>query len=152
MHRTWSNADLVALMPALTRRARSLMRDPARADDMVQDTMLALWQRLQAGVRIDDLEAYAMTTLRHARRRPAPEVPVEEQDLPPAPDPTQSRLDLADTLRAIARLPDTQRQLLRDRATGLSYDDLARRHALPRGTVMSRLARAREQLRAALGE
>jgi RNA polymerase sigma-70 factor (ECF subfamily) len=51
--------------------------------------------------------------------------------------------------RAIARLPDEQRAvLLLVTLEEMSYDQVARALGIPIGTVMSRLSRAREKLRA----
>ena len=60
---------LVPLIPILNRRARRLARSPAEAEDLVQDTLLSLCQRLREGHRIDDLPSYAMRTLSNRARR-----------------------------------------------------------------------------------
>ncbi len=61
------------------------------------------------------------------------------------------KLDRARIDHAIAALPPAYREVLVLRELEeLSYDDIARVVAIPLGTVMSRLARARGALRAAL--
>jgi RNA polymerase sigma-70 factor (ECF subfamily) len=58
-------------------------------------------------------------------------------------------LVVRDLDRAIARLPDEQRAvLLLVTLEEMSYDQVARALGIPIGTVMSRLSRAREKLRA----
>ncbi len=58
-----------------------------------------------------------------------------------------ARLATRDVLDCIARLPDDQAILLIEFAQDeTSYADLARRHNLPIGTVMSRISRARQRL------
>ena len=53
--------------------------------------------------------------------------------------------------RAIARLPEEQRAvLLLVTLEDMSYDEVARTLGIPIGTVMSRLSRAREKMRAML--
>ena len=60
---------LVPLIPALTRRARKLARSRAEAEDLVQDTLLSLCQRLHENAQIDDLPAYAMRALGNRAQR-----------------------------------------------------------------------------------
>ncbi|WP_299686958.1 sigma-70 family RNA polymerase sigma factor [uncultured Tateyamaria sp.] len=144
---------LVPLIPALTRRARKLARSRAEAEDLVQDTLLSLCQRLHEQARIDDLPAYAMRTLgNRAQRgwRQTPTQELEEDDALILPD-AHMRLDCADTLAAVATLPTPQRQLMELVAAGeTSPRALAMATGLPLGTVMSRLARARAKLRLTL--
>ena len=150
------NADvsrIVPLIPTLTRRARKLARSQAEAEDLVQDTLLSLCKRLHDHAEIDDLPAYAMRTLsRRAQRgwRETPMREIEEADALIPPD-ALLRLDCADTLAAIGRLPKPQRQLMELVAAGeTSPRALANATGLPLGTVMSRLARARAKLRLTL--
>ncbi len=144
---------LVPLIPALTRRARKLARSRAEAEDLVQDTLLSLCQRLHEDAQIDDLPAYAMRTLgNRAQRgwRQTQTQEIEEGDALILPD-AHLRLDCADTLAAVAALPKSQRQLMELVATGeTSPRALAAATGLPLGTVMSRLARARAKLRLTL--
>ncbi|MEO0503668.1 MAG: sigma-70 family RNA polymerase sigma factor [Pseudomonadota bacterium] len=144
---------LVPLIPALTRRARKLARSRAEAEDLVQDTLLSLCQRLHEDARIDDLPAYAMRTLGNRAQRGWRQTQTQELDegdaltLPEA----HLRLDCADTLAAVAALPKPQRQLMELVAAGeTSPRALAAATGLPLGTVMSRLARARAKLRLSL--
>ena len=63
------------------------------------------------------------------------------------------RLELAEVLRAMARLPADQREVLLLAAVEeLRYEEIAAVLAVPIGTVMSRLSRARERLRALMAE
>lgn len=141
---------LVPLIPVLARRALKLTRDRSEAEDLVQDTLLALCQRLRDGHRIDDLSACAMRTLSsRARRTLKLQVTDKLKDDHALTEPDALlRLDCADTLTAIAKLPKPQRQLMELVAAGeTSPRTLAQATGLPLGTVMSRLARARARLR-----
>ena len=141
--------DLTTLMPALQRLARILAPTPDLAEDMAQDALLRVWVRLKKGGEIDDLRPYLMTTLRNASTRP----PVQDQELtdqntPSHPAEIWDRFACADVNCAISRLPDEQADLLRPLVMhGSSYADLAKAFDLPIGTVMSRISRARAQLR-----
>ena len=146
---------LVPLIPSLSRRARRLARTRAEAEDLVQDTLLSLCQRLRDGTDIEDLPAYAMRTLSNRARRgwrTQATDELEESHALTEPD-ALLRLDCADTLAAIEKLPKAQRQLMDLVVAGeTSPRSLARATGLPLGTVMSRLARARAKLRIALSE
>jgi RNA polymerase sigma-70 factor (ECF subfamily) len=62
---------------------------------------------------------------------------------------TQSdSLEIADVERALRALPDEQREvLLLVAIEEMTYDEASRALAIPIGTVMSRLSRARERMR-----
>lgn len=155
MTRPISPRSLVPLIPFLTRRALKLARDRAEAEDLVQDTLLVLCQRLRDGHRIDDLPAYAMRTLSsRARRTLKLQVTDKLKDDHALTEPDALlRLDCADTLTAIAKLPKPQRRLMDLVVSGeTSPRALAHATGLPLGTVMSRLARARAKLRITLAK
>jgi RNA polymerase sigma-70 factor (ECF subfamily) len=68
------------------------------------------------------------------------------------PEPQGDRVHLTETIAAIMALPAEQREpLVLVAFEGLSYRDAAEILGLPVGTLMSRLARGREALRAATG-
>ena len=61
--------SLVPLIPSLSRRARRLARSPCDADDLVQETLLSMCQRLADGATIDNMPAYAMQALANQARK-----------------------------------------------------------------------------------
>ena len=135
------------------RRARRLTRNRIEAEDLVQDTLLRLCQRLRDGAEIDDLPAYAMRTLSNGARRgwAKPQTEELEDDMAITPGAALLRLDCADALSAIDALPPPQRALMQLVVQGeTSPASIAERTGLPLGTVMSRLARARARLRLVL--
>ncbi|GAA5068616.1 RNA polymerase sigma factor [Roseibacterium beibuensis] len=161
-----------ALLPDLRRHAQRLARSAEDADDLVQDTLLRVWARLEEARRgapdakpVEDLRAYAFATLRgratarHGQGlRPVPDshrlappppalVNHAEEEAPKGTD----RLAVSEALAALDRLPPRQARLLRMRAIdGLSYAQIAKVTGLPMGTVTSRMARGRAALRDAL--
>lgn len=144
--------ELTALMPALSRLARILAPTPDQADDLMQDALLRVWARLQKGGEIDDLRPYLMTTLRNASTKPPKQdQELTEQNTPSHPAEIWDRFACADVINAMTNMPDNLADLLAPLAiSGASYDDLAKMFDLPIGTVMSRISRARAQLRAEL--
>ncbi|HUC69423.1 MAG TPA: sigma-70 family RNA polymerase sigma factor [Stellaceae bacterium] len=144
------------LIPALRRYARTLLRDRANADDLVQDCLervVTYWhqRRSTATARawvFTILHNLAMSRLRQSARRGFP-VPLEDVEeaamaLPPDQDHGLRRQEL---LRALDCLPEEQRSvLLLVSVEDLSYAETAAALDIPLGTVMSRLARAREKL------
>ncbi|MGA2363700.1 MAG: sigma-70 family RNA polymerase sigma factor [Candidatus Aminicenantales bacterium] len=78
-------------------------------------------------------------------------------DSRPAQDLPQARLEQAEFeekfRRAVASLPDEQKTVFVLRFDeGLSYEEISRTLDLPQGTVMSRLNRARQKLKALLAD
>ncbi|MDQ8020984.1 MAG: sigma-70 family RNA polymerase sigma factor [Moraxellaceae bacterium] len=148
--------DIVAEIPRLRRFARALTGDAYRADDLVQDTLeraLNKWMLWRPG----NLRAWLLTIMHHvfisqARSHKTVEYYPEEM-LPEvsARGAQDEGLALRDLDRALARLSLDQRQvLLLVTLEELSYEETARVLNIPVGTVMSRLYRARERLRALL--
>ena len=145
--------QIVEHLPGLRRYARVLTGDAWAADDLVQDTLeraCSKWLLWRTG---SDLRAWLFTLMHNLylnQRRALPALApldIEEvQDhLPGAQGPSDDTLDLE---RCLQRLPADQRAvLLLVAMEDMSYEDTARILAIPVGTVMSRLSRARTRLR-----
>ncbi|MCZ4351583.1 RNA polymerase sigma factor [Roseovarius aestuarii] len=150
-----ASETLTALHPDLMRLARRLANSESEAQDLAQETILRLWRRRYELNEIDDLRAYARTAMRNLFRQGLRHAPF--QTLEHAPEPTEGpavfgALALRDVAGAITRLPDDQSRLIRLVADGeTSPAALARLTGCQVGTVMSRLARARAQLRRDIG-
>lgn len=145
---------LEAAIPALRRYARALARDPEIADDLVQDTLVRAL-RSEHLFHEGDVRRWLYTILtnlnrnrlRTLARRPAM-APIEDADAPDMAGPEAGGRDIA---RALAQLVEDQRSaLLLVVLEGLSYREVAEIQGVPIGTVMSRLARARAQVKAYL--
>ena len=146
---------LQALLPQLQRRARKLCRDRDEAEDLAQETLLKLLQRLDAGAEISTPESYAMIILHNlARQSWRDRKPTEslEEDMLSTTSRAPGHLACAEIVAAIDRLPSDQACLMRQVAAGeTSPARLAEVTDCPVGTVMSRLARARIKLRQEMG-
>ena len=142
----------------MTRLARVLAPDRARADDLVQETYLRALRYFDSYRGEQDIRAWLAGIMRNLQRDAPPKAagPVAvAEDLPdPGPDPEAAAIaaDRAARLRThIAALPENLREtLLLREFTGLSYAAIAAAQGIPIGTVMSRLARARSLLREAM--
>lgn len=152
--------EIEAAIPALRRHARGLMRDASAADDLVQDCLERAVARRDSFRGEGSLRAWLYGILvnchrdRLRRRRDSGHL-VGVDDLttePSAPAGQEAHLALAEVARALSRLPVDQRQaLLLMAVDGLSVAEAAQALGLPQGTVMSRVARAREALREMTG-
>jgi RNA polymerase sigma-70 factor (ECF subfamily) len=142
----------------LHRVARALASNRQEAEDLVQETVLR-GLRYFDSYRGENFRAWMAAIMRNLYRdRPAgTAMAMDDLDgiqLPdPSPDPEQSLAasDSAARLRElVAALPERLRQVLVLREFGdLSYAQIAAALAVPIGTVMSRLAHARNDLRVA---
>jgi RNA polymerase sigma-70 factor, ECF subfamily len=143
-------------IPRLRRYARALTRAADRADDLVQDTLvraLAKGHLWQPGT---DIRAWLFTIMhnqyvnmvrRQARETATVDVEQVSSTLVATTDPTSS-WQLRELDRALARLPDEQREVvLLVGLEGMAYDSAAQILGVPIGTVRSRLSRGRETLR-----
>lgn len=146
--------SLIALIPRLRRYARALVGERAAADDLVQDTLERAWSKLHLYRDGTDLRAWLFTVMHNVHvnqvRASRPTTVLDDEMPELAQRAVQGdALLVRDLERAIAALPAAQREvLLLVALEDLSYDETARVLGIPIGTVMSRLARAREKLRA----
>lgn len=150
---------IAAHVPRLRRYAAALAGNLADADDLVQDCIekaLANRHGLRDPAR---LGGWLLTILHNLhvsgvrwRRRRGPESPVEDfADDVALSAPPADRGEMRDFVRAFGQLSEEHRRiLLLTGLEGLSYRETAEVLEVPIGTVMSRLARARERLRVLL--
>lgn len=149
--------DLVPHIPRLRRLARALCRDRDAADDLVQDTLTRALDRAQLfkGGNLRAWLATIMLNLFRSDRRRFARLPVlvELETSGAGEIGRQGAFEAgSDIKRALSTLGEEQRvAILLLALEGLSYKEIAEAQNVPIGTVMSRIARARENLRAALG-
>jgi RNA polymerase sigma-70 factor (ECF subfamily) len=151
-------AALNQALPRLRRRALALTGQLALADDVVQDCLERAWRARDTLDNPDMPFSWLSTILRNVwidwlrrNRHEAHNIGIDEieETMPTLPiGATSQTLDLVGALQAMT--PGHRSILLLAGIEGLSYQEIADELAIPLGTVMSRLARARQALRARL--
>jgi len=153
---------------ALFEMAAMMIGNTADAQDIVQETLLAAFEGLKRfegrsavrtwmiGILVRQVAAARRSrSLRKTASLDAMRDAAEEQGGASPHEPsvrsaeasTDARLDL---MELMARLTDEHREVIVLRElVGLSYDEIAELLNVPRGTVESRLFRARQELKAA---
>ena len=149
-----------------TRVVQSICRDPARAEDALQETFVSVWRgaatyRPERGVvsawllqiarnraidaaRRDRVHDERRTDAEHLVTRPAPDDVVAE---------ACRRVDSAQVVALLADLPLRQREVLTLAYFGeLTHEEIALRLCLPAGTVKGRIRAGLRALRPAAAE
>lgn len=162
--------DALPYLPDVARFARALTREPADADDLVQETFLRAFRSWHTFIPGSDARRWLFTIARNAwtRRQQRERIYVQPEDTDPQAealaavrlqrdagttlDAVFSQLDVGPAItRAIRDLPEVYRlavQLVD--VEGLSYEEAADTLEIPVGTVRSRLFRGRRLLQQAL--
>jgi RNA polymerase sigma factor (sigma-70 family) len=146
--------EIAALIPALRAFARTLVRNPFDADDLVQETLMkgiANSHRFQPGT---SLKSWLFTILRNTfytsikisnREHPGAAGCVSEEcSLLPGQEWSVRGIELRE---ALERLPPDQREVLvMIGVLGISYEEAAQICGCAVGTIKSRLNRARGRM------
>ena len=147
--------EITELLPGLRRFAYSLTGSMADADDLLQNTVERLLTRAMPGdvdltkwafricrnVWIDECRA------RKVRREAAEQPELSDGLVTNGEHQTTKEIEWNRVESAMSRLPEDQRQIISLVAIqGMPYKMVAEILEVPKGTVMSRLARARAAL------
>ena len=163
LHRRFEEVVLPHLHAAFN-YARWLTKNEADAEDVVQEASVRAL-RFFSSLRGEDARAWLLTIVRNTwygrfprRERPDHTTSFDEKsdDRPDEgldPEALLMQQRAVDEVRvAIEQLPvDFREVVVLRELEGLSYKEIAAVIGIPMGTVMSRLARARERLSAILG-
>ncbi len=152
-------ADAQHWIPRLRRYALALTGGRDAADDLTQDTLERAWRKRALWQPGTDLRAWLFSVMHNvwvnSARAVRPTLSLDSDAAAAgavrevaAPATADGGIVLAELQQALLRLPEEQRAvLLLVGLEQLSYAEAAVVLEVPIGTVMSRLARGREQLR-----
>lgn len=154
---------MVGVLPRLRRFAYALTGSTEQGDDLVQETCLRAISRVerwQPGTRLDSWMYRIAQNLWldqvRANKVRGEVVDIELMEALPGSDGrdvTESQLTLEAVDSALQKLPAEQRAVIALVCIeGVSYKEAAEISGVPMGTIMSRLARARQALHAALDD
>ncbi len=150
--------QIVELLPKLRRYAMALVRDSARADDLVQDTVVKALRSAEQFRPGTNLRAWLfsiqysqfVSDIRREARRPT--APLDD-DMGHVAGGFEDVIVLRELDRAIQLLPGSQKAaLLLAALEDMSYEEISGVAGVPVGTVRSRISRARDRLRRHFGE
>ncbi|MEE7462254.1 RNA polymerase subunit sigma-70 [Methylobacterium fujisawaense] len=152
--------DLLRSLPMLRTFAMSLCANDARADDLVQETLVRAWANRTRFTPGSNFTAWTFTILRNQFYSEIRKAKREVEDgdgahaatLQVLPD-QEHAVTLGSVMNLIGTLPPAQRQsLLLMGAEGFTYEEAAARLGCQVGTVKSRVSRARNHLVASLAQ
>jgi RNA polymerase sigma-70 factor (ECF subfamily) len=151
---TAMKAEMLAAVPRLRAFAMSLCGRTDQADDLVQETLMKAWVKLDALLPDTNMAAWLYTILRNEfysrlrKRRREVEDPDGVHAASMVSFPAQeSNLHFQEFRAALFTLPPDQREaLLLVGANGMSYDEAAEVCGCAVGTVKSRVNRGRRRL------
>jgi RNA polymerase sigma-70 factor (ECF subfamily) len=145
--------------PGLYAAALSLVGRAADAEDLLQETFAGAFRGLGRFEGRSSVKTWLTAILvrraamhrRRAGRKDARLIPLSAAaggtaaDRPSATGTVDARLDVMDAIRSLR--PEHREAIVLRELQGLSYDEMAEALGVPRGTVESRLFRARRALR-----
>jgi RNA polymerase sigma-70 factor (ECF subfamily) len=149
--------EISAELPAMRRYGQVLTRDPAEAEDLVQQALLRAYEKRSQFRLGSALRPWLLSILHNCfvdgirrKRSEQTTLAIASRMSPGQQAPEQEHhVRLAQIRKGFMALPEEQRAALHLVAMeGLTYQEAAATLGIPVGTLMSRLARARAALRA----
>lgn len=141
---------------AVYRLARSVVRDPALADDVTQETFIAVWKHLDEYRGEGSMRGWILRIAHNTSVSTLRRIKDSATDPSKLPDAhveigvnrvVEGRIAVRELRDALGELDELSREIVVLREVeGLSYDDIAETLGVPIPTVKTRLLRARRQL------
>ena len=138
---------------SLLRVARRLTSETARAEDLVQQTMLSAWRSFDQFRTGTNARAWLFRIMFNAfyaegRRMRVTVVPIDGREISAPSSGLENSVEIAEALDSL--VVEHRAVLMLAAVEGFTCRETAQILNVPTGTVMSRLSRAREALRAKL--
>lgn len=158
MERINFRTDILPLKNKLFRLALRITLDSAEAEDIVQETMIRIWEKQKEWPQLESIEAWCLTICRNLaldkqalKASQVVELNEALHDKPNQPSPHEELVNqerLAIVHRLFNQLPTQQREVihLRD-IEGKSYKEIASLLSLTEEQVKVNLFRARQKIR-----
>ena len=153
------HTDILPLRDPLFRLALRITLDRHEAEDIVQETLVRLWERRDQWNEIENIRSFALSVchrmaidnVRQRQLHVQKEQEIVEHQLGiQHTDEPDERLDLVH--RLINQLPEVQRTVMQLRdIEGLRYDEIAQATGLSETQVKVYLHRARTRIKDAIG-
>lgn len=150
--------DILPLKDKLFRLALRITFDRAEAEDIVQETMIRVWNKRDEWDELESVEAYCLTVARNLaidrsekKDSQTVELTIEAEQTPDASSPydrlvNKERLKLVH--RLVDELPEKQRLIMQLRdVEGKSYKEIAAALRLTEEQVKVNLFRARQKVK-----
>lgn len=149
--------DVLPLKNELYRLALRITQNPAEAEDVVQDTMVKVWNRRDRWSAIDSMEAFCLTICRNLALDRLKSKANQTENLDDSPEPMAAgnpfeqaqQRDRVGIVRGIINsLPEKQRSCMQLRdVEGRSYKEIAAVMGISEEQVKVNIFRARQTVR-----
>lgn len=151
--------DILPLKNQLYRLALRITLNSAEAEDIVQETMIKVWNRRETWNEIENIEAFCFTVCRNLaldslkqhenQHQSLDDSPAEWLDNTPTPSEQAIRRDQLDLVRQIVNsLPEKQRSCIQLRDfEGKTYQDISRLLDISEEQVKVNIFRGRQAIK-----
>lgn len=152
-------SDILPLKDQLYRLALRITLNPQEAEDVVQDTMIKVWNKKEQWDEIESIEAFCMTICRNLaldqlrkkenQNHSIEDISIERPDKAPSPQELAEQSDNIERIKALmAKLPEKQRTCMQLRDfEGKNYKEIATILEIKEDQVKVNIFRARKAIK-----
>ena len=143
MERQGFEKEATRLRPMLVRYAIRMVHDEDKAEDLVQDTLLKLWNIHDSLEQYRSVDALATTIIRNLSLNA-----IRDDHKADVDEDMMDAEETSEVMRLIGLLPDMQQTVLRMKhVEGLEIDEIAQMIGSKPDAVRQNLSRARKKIR-----